>query len=129
MSLDEIIDKHSFNDGIPSNLLGAVNDLKSKLSEADLDFICELENLCDVHHSLGRQIRNQWKLWQNNNVLVEWFKTNLQIGHADDISAIILEALQSDLRGKVYCPRATVKRFHGHWELLNCNNFGELLNE
>lgn len=45
--------------------------------------------VCYLHHLLGRWIRNNWGLWNEDNKLHKWFKA-LGIWHADDMSGIIL---------------------------------------
>ena len=42
-----------------------------------------------LHHNLGRWLRNNWELWDENKELHKHFKS-LGIWHADDMSGIIL---------------------------------------
>ena len=43
----------------------------------------------NLHHNIGRWIRNNWGLWDENSKLHKWFKS-IGIWHADDMSGIIL---------------------------------------
>lgn len=109
---------------IPTNLKEAtekiINHIDPKHVEAivkDSDFFVK------AHHSLGRSIRNNWLLWKDDSVLRDWFRDNLEIGHPDDISCIILESVKSELSGKTYDPSPAIKRFHDHWANYGCNKF------
>lgn len=71
-----------------------------------------------VHSTWGRTLRNQWGLWRNSP-LAQWFQKELKLDHADDMSAVILAALWTDLNG---CPRRThlvVKDCRAHWDRLD----------
>jgi hypothetical protein len=115
---------------IPRNLDNTVKTIVKKLSEEDINAFCEDEDvLIHAHHGLGRWIRNQWQLWDPESQLRLWFKTELEVGHPDDISSIILEATRSQLLGIVYDPTPTVERFHTHWKNFGCNKFGEKVKE
>ena len=42
-----------------------------------------------LHHGYGRWLRNNWGLWSKEGSLYEHF-TDMGIGHADDMSSILL---------------------------------------
>lgn len=106
------------NHEIPHTLDGAIQSLISLLGPEDLKFIdtntCE-EVSTTYHHSLGRYLRNTWGMWTDGNSLTRHMNT-LGLKHADDMSAVIIEAtwhyrhhVQFDLKGRV-------AEFQEHWK-------------
>jgi hypothetical protein len=110
----------------PQNLDEAVTIIIDQLSNSDIAKAKHDKDLIvKVHHGFGRHIRNKWSLWNRDSKLSQWFRKNLDIGHAHDISSIIMEAVQAKIRGEEYDPAPTVQRFHEHWENFGRNHFGE----
>ena len=60
-----------------------------KSIEEDKEYILEHGPL-SVHHSLGRWIRNNWGLWENDSIL-KFNMVKLGFIHPDDISNYIIE--------------------------------------
>ena len=74
---------------IPTNLKEAINEIDKIISEEDKEYLLE-HGALSVHNSLGRWIRNEWKLWEDASEL----KCNMiKLGfiHPDDISNFIIE--------------------------------------
>ena len=74
---------------VPSNLKEAIVKLDNDLSEEDKQFLLE-NGALSVHHTLGRWIRNNWGLWDEQSEL----KLNMvKLGniHPDDMSNFIIE--------------------------------------
>jgi len=96
-------------DVVPIDLEEAVDLLKKALSPDD---ILEFKKLTarQMHLEVGGTIRNDWSLWESGNILNVWFKQAYNTDHADDISAIILECLLSDLNGEPRKDRALAKK-------------------
>lgn len=68
-----------------------------------------------LHHSLGRMIRNQWRLWEDGTPLREWFRREHGLGHADDMSGIVIESLVRRVRRQpIELPRQ-VEVYKRHW--------------
>ena len=74
---------------IPTNLKEAINELDKIISEEDKEYILE-HGALSVHHSLGRWIRNNWVLWENDSIL-KFNMIKLGFIHPDDISNHIIE--------------------------------------
>lgn len=75
---------------IPTNLKEAIQELNKLLSQEDKEYLLE-HGALSVHHSLGRWIRNNWGLWNEED---NKFKVNLKkLGyeHPDDMSNYIIE--------------------------------------
>ena len=82
---------------IPTNLKEAINELDKIISEGE--FMKQYLQMCQyilehgalsVHHSLGRWIRNNWVLWENDSIL-KFNMIKLGFIHPDDISNHIIE--------------------------------------
>ena len=76
-------------DNIPTTLSEAINGLDLLISKEDKEYLLE-HGALSVHHSLGRWIRNNWKLWEDDSEL----KLNIvKLGYTypDDISNHIIE--------------------------------------
>ncbi len=74
---------------VPSNLKEAIVKLDNDLTEEDKQFLLE-NGALSVHHTLGRWIRNNWGLWD------EQFELKLNMAklgniHPDDMSNFIIE--------------------------------------
>jgi len=84
---------------IPSTLDEAIIQLKTTLSENDLNHIKNgsEDNLALLHHGFGTGLRNSWGLWSGSS-LSRWFNQK-GIDHPDDMSGIIILSLYRDLRG------------------------------
>jgi hypothetical protein len=85
---------------IPENLDDALQTLDAELGVEDKRFfIDQPEDIvtATAHHSLGRSLRNGWKLW-HNSVLAQWFNT-IGIYHADDMSGIIITSYWRAVNG------------------------------
>lgn len=78
----------------PTTLAEAVDALEEVLGDEDKDFLQEAtdpEGLAlDLHHSLGRHIRNEWGLWQSSP-LAQHLRAEHQLDHPDDMSHLIIE--------------------------------------
>lgn len=104
---------------IPTNLEEAVAALRDMMPQDELDkFASWSRKDAGVlpHHGIGRWMRNEWKLWVEGSPLREWFDKEIHAQHPDDMTAIILDALWSDLNGE---PRHTVEllaKFKVHWD-------------
>jgi len=66
------------------------------------------------HHGIGRGIRNEFHLWEEDNELVKFFN-NLGIKHADDMSGMILTSLHRKLNGKDMDYDGQIKGYKDYW--------------
>ena len=73
---------------VPSNLKEAIVKLDNDLSEEDKQFLLE-NGALSVHHTLGRWIRNNWGLWDEQSEL-KLNMTKLGNIHPDDMSNFII---------------------------------------
>lgn len=66
------------------------------------------------HHTVGRQIRNDWKLWFADSLLHREFN-DIGIFHADDMSAILFDMAQKILLGESIRLKEQVNRYQKYW--------------
>lgn len=83
--------------------------------------------MSQFHFPTGMAIRNFYGLWHENG-LTRYFNNQLGVYHADDMSAILLEALWHEINNRFYDPQPTIQRFQKHWEGYGCDMKGEKLN-
>ena len=83
-------------DNIPTTLSEAINELDNIISKEDKEYLSE-HGALSVHHSLGRWIRNNWKLWGDDSIL-KFNMVKLGLTHPDDISNYIIEQFIQHLK-------------------------------
>jgi len=101
-------------DVVPKTLPEAVQLLYDAVTEPDRAAMVRAPS-CAVHHTLGQWLRNNWSLWDQTTPLPRWFMDNLGLGHADDMSGIILEALWCRVRGEPYNMTMHVEQIKNYW--------------
>lgn len=88
-------------------------DLKSK----DISYIKNLavDELSELHFTLGLNIRNTWIRGNRNPELVNYFH-NIGIFNPDDISGIIIKSYWSYLNKKEFDLKGEIKTYKDYWE-------------
>ena len=81
----------------PKTLEEAATVLYNDLDDEEKDTI-KFSPSDAFHHTVGRDIRNEWGLW-SGSTLREHFKTVYGLGHADDMSGLILTSLKTLVDG------------------------------
>lgn len=86
---------------VPNNIEEAIKALDVLLSDEDKDYL-KTDPKADimVHHTLGRWIRNNWGLWQEENNALKTLFVNIGIEHPDDMSHEIIGKYIEYLKGK-----------------------------
>lgn len=122
---------------IPEDLRTAIDYLVSCCDEEDLEFIrTEGESQATempghdgkpfklnvygytMHHGYGQMIRNAW-LWNPESRLHQWFKATYSLGHADDMSGLIMDGVEAKIQGREYTDKDIMKRVNkskAHWK-------------
>lgn len=84
---------------IPSNMFEAKRRLDGMLSDEDREFIQKAEDVDGViarlHHSFGRYLRNEWRLWHGSK-MAKHLQEEHGIEHPDDMSHFILREYAND---------------------------------
>ena len=104
---------------IPGTLDEAVEMLYKNLTEAEKNYIKQLDNMTEYHHNIGRLIRNGWGLWNQDSMITKYFRETYDITHADDISSMILDNLLAKLKKEEYNPFTAAKKFIDYWKDMN----------
>lgn len=82
-------------ENIPESLCEAVDLLDDLIDDPVDREMFQTTDAQDVttafHHTLGRYLRNEWRLWEDGTPLRTWFLSH-GLEHADDMSGIILAA-------------------------------------
>jgi hypothetical protein len=98
---------------IPTTLDEAIAHFEKYLSEASHSAIISAKDMAQFHFTDGRRIRNEWGLW-TGGPLAQWFEKR-GIWHADDMSGIILDALQHKLRNQPFDLDAAIQYYKDYW--------------
>lgn len=91
-------------ENIPNNLEQAIEYLDKELTQRDKEYLFKeylvsLEKAAlSVHHSLGRWIRNNWGLWNEEDNELKASLKNLGYEHPDDMSNYIIEQYLKHLK-------------------------------
>lgn len=103
---------------IPETLEDAIDLVEAELPETTRLQIRsgEIKTHVSMHSGLGMSIRNDLCLWEETAPLVQHFRTRFGLGHADDISGIILAGVFAKIRGRVFDPMPQVRSFTAHWK-------------
>jgi hypothetical protein len=71
--------------------------------------------LFNLHHNFGEHIRNSWHLWEPTSPLARHYQKVHGIGHADDMSSLIILDLLARMRGEVFNLASHVYRYRQFW--------------
>lgn len=104
-----------FADYQPKTLEQAVEFIIYNMDSDEHEYI-KKNGTVGLHHGFGMAIRNNWNLWKANSVLAKHFQSLYGLGHADDMSGMILKAVEANVTGKTYDPRTHAKSFRDYWE-------------
>lgn len=100
----------------PRTLVDAVRQIINNLEPDEIECIEAESSMAPFHHTVGRSIRNGWKLWDPATELVAHFEEFYMISHPDDISGIILDSVYSQITGQEYNPFDAAKKYQKYWE-------------
>lgn len=102
----------------PKNLEECFIRLKEVLYLEEIEILRQNLNApIELHHSLGRWIRNNWGLWSDSE-LKEYFK-NLGLSHPDDMSGLILKSFYRHLNNLPLEIEAQVQSYKDYWDKIN----------
>lgn len=71
--------------------------------------------LVGLHHNFGEHLRNTWHLWEPTSPLARHYQKVHGIGHADDMSSLIILDLLARMRGEPFNLRYHVDRYRKFW--------------
>lgn len=103
-----------FEEHNPTTLEQAIDAVFNSLDAAEIEFI-KTEGTDSVHHGFGTALRNGWSLWDDNAPLTQHFRKRFELGHADDMSGLILAGVEARVKGETYEPFFDVERYKAFW--------------
>ena len=74
-----------------------------------------------LHHGMGRFIRNNWKLWDENSELHKHMATRFKLFHADDMSGLIMMCSYQQLNHLPLTPIPFSEHYIEYWKNLEEN--------
>lgn len=95
----------------------AVEQIFTGLTEEEIKSVHE-HGMAWAHHGPGQQMRNNWGLW-NGSELKTSMMEKFGLGHADDMSGLILNAVEAKVRGEKFEPEDLVFAYKEHWTNMN----------
>lgn len=105
----------------PTDLEGCFNTLDLIMSNSDpkefkwFKETKESDCLAQVHHGLGRYLRNSWGLWKKESPLYIYFN-NMGLWHADDMSSVIITSYHRHLSGKKLNLKKQIDKHLSYWK-------------
>jgi len=107
---------------IPTNLeecFVALNKISSKKDINTFKNKPEDDVTTQLHHSVGRELRNQWGLWGGSKL--KTFLEELGLWHADDMSDVILTSYHRYLNKIDLGLDKQVKNYKSYWKKMGVN--------
>jgi hypothetical protein len=98
----------------PTTLEEAIKLCISYMSDADYAYV-EENGAVSAHHGFGMAMRNEWGLW-HDSPLNQHFKTRFGLGHADDMSGLILEGIDAAVKDQPFDIDGVVGKYKAHWQ-------------
>ena len=103
------------NEYSPSTLEQAISIIVANLDDEEIAFIRKNKGN-GLHHGFGTAIRNGWGLWDNDSILHKHFREVHGLGHADDMSGLILSGVCARLvHGYEFDLYKEVAKYKKHW--------------
>lgn len=118
-------------DPIPSTYEDAKWQIIKGLTKEELEFIrsqptaaiCHMPFMIaqppDTWNISGMAIRNAWNLWgaqeDRPTALREEFISRFKLGHADDMSGMLLDEAWADVKSEPFSREEQILRYHNHW--------------
>lgn len=101
----------------PDTLEDAIDVLIASMASDEIAHIRDpASHSGEQHMWAGMSLRNRWKLWHDDSVLGQHFRTRFGLGCGDDMSAMILEGVWCKARGTPYDADKHALYFHDFWQ-------------
>lgn len=102
---------------VPQSLEQAVETLATLLTPIERDIILRMSRPL-AQKGLGVLARQDWNLADPKSPLVDWFIQHCGVSHAQDISALLMDALWSQLHGEPPHTWELAQRLQAEWRQL-----------
>ena len=113
--------------GLPATLDEAIEKFEAFVPQMTYDQAFQWREekwRAETYHTIGRGIRNDWGLWDENSKLRRWFKVR-GIWHAHDMSGIILTTYWRKLHNKLPRFDEQVRHYVEYWARQEDNSNGK----
>lgn len=101
----------TYEEALASILKGLSNDNKNQI-RSNSEYVL-------THHGFGMGLRNEWNLWGSrpsaSKDLRDEFVDRFQLGHADDMTGLLLDHVRAIVRDEYFNPQAEVLKYREHW--------------
>ncbi len=102
-------------DPTPTTWEDAIFRICSNLNDEEKKVLSE-NSYAAFHHSLGTNLRNNWKMWDDTSDLYNSFKDGLGLTHADDMSGIILRSAAATAKGEPLRTKEWADEYLEYWK-------------
>lgn len=114
----------NLNDHNPLTLESAISVIEANLDGVERDYIRK-NGVVGLHHGAGTVLRNTW-LWDNPaegriQPLAQHFRDRFGLGHADDMSGMILSGVHARVIKAEFSPEVHAKKYREYWKKQNCD--------
>lgn len=103
---------------IPETFYEAVNLLDDLIDDEEDRKLFRETSVSEVearyHHTLGRYLRNEWRLWEDGTPLRTWF-LSMDVEHADDMSGMLISAWWHQLNGMEFDLIGRIELAKAYW--------------
>lgn len=103
---------------IPETFYEAVNLLDDLIDDEEDRKLFQETSVGEVearyHHTLGRYLRNEWRLWEDGTPLRTWF-LSMDVEHADDMSSMLISAWWHQLNGMAFDLNGRIELAKAYW--------------
>lgn len=103
----------NFAEHKPATLEEAIQIVAQYLNDEEIAYI-ETEGANSAHHGFGTQMRNEWGLW-HKSPLAKHFEQRFGLGHADDMSGLILSGVEAKVKKLPFDPAPLVEDYKKFW--------------
>jgi hypothetical protein len=104
-------------DFVPQTVEDAVNFILKNLGYQDYRDIKRTTST-DAHHHGGRHFRNQWKLWDKKQPIIQDAIKTYGIAHADDVSGLIWAWVYARVKEENFDPQKHCEFYKEHWSAM-----------
>lgn len=103
---------------VPNNLEQAITETLNILSDNNLLISSfdqeETDFICDMHHGLGRWMRNNWGFWKQEGQLFDYL-VSIGLIHPDDMSGLILRMTHRKMQNDSFDVKKYVEDRKKYW--------------
>lgn len=101
-------------DKVPTTFIQALGMLLDALTDEDRAYL-KSKGADGSHFGVGMWLRNNWSLWEPQSPLPAYFREKFGLGHADDMSGLLMECVARTVRGEPLRLKEQIEHYRKHW--------------